>query len=48
MDRNACDSLVNCYTALLHSRNHTDVLGSTPEGLLALPKLVPEEVGLTA
>ena len=48
MDRNACDSLVNCYTALLHSRNGTDVLGSTPEGLLALPKLVPEEVGATS
>ena len=48
MDRNACDSLINCYTALLHSRNRTDVLGSTPEGLLALPKLVPEEAELTA
>lgn len=46
MDRNTCDALVNSYTALLHSRNGTDVLGCTKEGLLALPKLVPEEVGV--
>ncbi|MDA0733763.1 MAG: DUF429 domain-containing protein [Chloroflexi bacterium] len=44
MDRNTCDALINSYTALLHSRNGTDVLGSPQEGLLALPKLFPDEV----
>jgi predicted nuclease with RNAse H fold len=39
LDRNACDALVSAYTALLHSREETDVLGATEEGLLVLPKL---------
>jgi predicted nuclease with RNAse H fold len=37
------DALVNAYTALLHSRNRTDLLGSAKEGLLALPKLLPPD-----
>lgn len=41
LDSNACDSLFNCYTALLYSRNETDWLGNTKEGFLTLPKLVP-------
>jgi predicted nuclease with RNAse H fold len=48
LDRNLCDALVNSYTAYLHSRNCTDLLGSAEEGLLALPKLVPEELRVTA
>lgn len=48
LDRNLCDALVNSYTAYLHGRNGTDLLGSAEEGLLALPKLVPEEVRVTA
>jgi len=40
LDRNACDALLNCYTALLHHRNETDVLGIPAEGLLVLPKLL--------
>jgi predicted nuclease with RNAse H fold len=43
LDRYQCDALVNSYTALLHSQNSTDMLGSIQEGLLALPKLVPDE-----
>lgn len=39
LDRNICDALVSAYTALLHSRKATDVLGSPEEGLLVLPKL---------
>lgn len=41
LDRNSCDALVNGYTAFLHSHDGTDVLGTTQEGLLALPRLVP-------
>jgi predicted nuclease with RNAse H fold len=41
LDRNSCDALVNGYTAFLHSRHSTDVLGTAQEGLLALPRLVP-------
>ena len=41
LDRNACDALLNSYTALLHRRNKTDVLGIPEEGLLVLPKLLP-------
>ncbi len=41
LDRNSCDALVNGYTAFLHSRDGTDLLGTTEEGLLALPRLVP-------
>lgn len=48
LDRTLCDALVNSYTAYLHSHNNTDVLGSAAEGLLALPKLVPEEVRISA
>jgi len=48
MDRNTCDALINSYTAHLHSRNGTDLLGSTKEGLLALPKLFPDEARITA
>lgn len=40
LDRNACDALLNSYTALLHQRNATDVLGIPKEGLLVLPKLL--------
>lgn len=43
LDQYTCDALVNAYTALLHSCNQTDLLGSTSEGLLALPKLMPDE-----
>lgn len=44
MDRYTCDALINGYTALLHSRDGTDLLGSPQEGgLLALPKLFPDE-----
>ncbi len=41
LDRNSCDALVNGYTAFLHSRDGTDLLGTAEEGLLALPRLVP-------
>jgi predicted nuclease with RNAse H fold len=40
LDRNACDAVLNSYTALLHRRNKTDVLGTSKEGLLVLPKLL--------
>jgi len=39
LDRNACDALVSAYTALLHCRKETDVLGDPEEGLLVLPRL---------
>ena len=39
MDRNTCDAVINAYTALLHSRNATDVLGTPEEGCLVLPRL---------
>lgn len=39
MDRNGCDAVLNAYTALLHSRERTDMLGSPDEGLLVLPGL---------
>ncbi len=39
LDRNTCDAVINAYTALLHSRNATDVLGTTEEGCLVLPRL---------
>jgi predicted nuclease with RNAse H fold len=44
LNQYTCDALVNAYTALLHSRNRTDLLGSASEGLLALPKLMPDEL----
>ncbi|MFQ6030318.1 MAG: hypothetical protein ACE5Q6_22825, partial [Dehalococcoidia bacterium] len=40
LDRNRCDALINAYTALLHSNNGTDTLGTSQEGLLALPRLI--------
>ena len=39
MDRNGCDAVLNAYTALLHSRDCTDMLGSPDEGMLVLPGL---------
>ena len=39
LDRNGCDAVLNAYTALLHSRECTDMLGSPDEGLLVLPGL---------
>ena len=39
MDRNGCDAVLNAYTALLHSRERTDMLGSPDEGMLVLPGL---------
>jgi len=44
MDQITCDALVNAYTAVLHSLDGTDLLGSNEGGgLLALPKLFPDE-----
>lgn len=40
LDRNRCDALINAYTALLHSNDGTDLLGTSQEGLLALPRLI--------
>ena len=40
LNRNAWDSLISSYTALLHSRNETDILGTAKEGFVALPKLI--------
>lgn len=40
LDRNACDALMNGYTALLHAQDGTDLLGSRDEGQLALPRLL--------
>jgi predicted nuclease with RNAse H fold len=49
LNQYTCDALVNAYTALLHSCNRTDLLGSAKEGLLALPKLFPpDEVRISA
>lgn len=39
MDRNTRNAVLNAYTALLHSRDNTDVLGTPEEGLLVLPRL---------
>lgn len=39
MDRNTCDAVLNAYTAVLHWRQKTDMLGNEEEGLLVLPKL---------
>jgi predicted nuclease with RNAse H fold len=43
LDSRTCDALISAYTALLHSRNRTDLLGNAEEGLLALPKLFPPD-----
>ncbi len=40
LDRNACDSLINAHTALLHSHDATDLVGTPQEGYMALPKLI--------
>ena len=40
LDRNTCDALMNSYTALLHAQDSTDILGSSDEGLLSLPRLI--------
>jgi predicted nuclease with RNAse H fold len=39
LDRSQCDALLNAYTALLHVKNQTDVLGVPEEGFLVLPEL---------
>ena len=39
LDWGACSALVSAYTALLHSRNETDQLGTPEEGLVVIPKL---------
>ena len=39
MDRNSCDAVLNAYTAVLHWGDKTDMLGTTEEGMLVLPKL---------
>ena len=41
LNPNACDAIINGYTALLHRRNETDRLGNQQEGFLILPRLVP-------
>jgi predicted nuclease with RNAse H fold len=42
LNKNNCDALVNAYTALLHLREGTDLLGDPQEGLLCIPKLLHE------
>lgn len=39
LDKPAVDSLLNAYTALLHLREGTDLLGDPQEGLLVIPRL---------
>jgi predicted nuclease with RNAse H fold len=39
LNKNGIDALMNAYTALLHMREGTDLLGNPDEGLLATPKL---------
>lgn len=38
VDKNACDALLNAYTALLHFREKTDVLGNPQEGQVVVPR----------
>ncbi len=45
LDRNSCDSLINAHTALLHSHNATDLVGTASEGFVALPKLIRIDAG---
>ena len=45
LDRNACDSLINAHTALLHSQDATDLVGTAQEGFVALPKLIRLDAG---
>jgi predicted nuclease with RNAse H fold len=39
LDKHSGDALLNAYTALLHIRVGTDILGDPHEGLLVIPKL---------
>jgi predicted nuclease with RNAse H fold len=39
LNKNNSDALLNAYTALLHMREGTDLLGDPHEGLLVIPKL---------
>jgi predicted nuclease with RNAse H fold len=39
LDKYSGDALLNAYTALLHMREGTDLLGDPHEGLLVIPKL---------
>jgi uncharacterized protein len=41
LNKNDGDALLNAYTALLHLREGTDLLGDPQEGLLIIPKLIP-------
>jgi predicted nuclease with RNAse H fold len=38
-DHHTCTAVLNAYTALLHQRDATDVVGTPEEGMLVLPKL---------
>lgn len=38
LDKNGCDALLNAYTALLHCRESTDVLGNPGEGEVVVPR----------
>jgi predicted nuclease with RNAse H fold len=40
LNKNNSDALLNAYTALLHLREGTDLLGDPQEGLLIIPKLL--------
>jgi predicted nuclease with RNAse H fold len=40
LNKNSSDALLNAYTALLHLREGTDLLGDPQEGLLSIPKLL--------
>ncbi len=44
LNQNDCDALINAYTAFLHRRGETDILGQPTEGWLTLPRLMPQEV----
>jgi predicted nuclease with RNAse H fold len=41
LNKHSSDALLNAYTALLHLREGTDLLGDPQEGLLSIPKLLP-------
>jgi len=38
VDKNACDALLNAYTALLHRRKKTEVFGNPQEGEVVVPR----------
>ena len=40
LDIRACDALLNAYTGILYRENATETLGSSAEGILAVPKLI--------